>query len=143
MTSFTRTDTARMPSGMTGGRPEPASFGRQLRREDRLVLDERDDHPAAHDLLRLDKRSFGRLAIGKLRDLQVLQPAARRRATGRSLATTTGCVLDLDNLHLRVVHHVVGAVGQTAAREHGDGEHGEDSVAHERPLAFVLHDGDR
>src|SRR3989304_1919698 len=25
-TSFTRTDTARMPSGITGGRPEPASF---------------------------------------------------------------------------------------------------------------------
>src|SRR5262249_9176238 len=30
MTSFTRTDTARIPAGMAGGRPEPASFDASL-----------------------------------------------------------------------------------------------------------------
>ena len=51
MTSFTRTDTARMPSGMTGGSPAPASFEASFAGQDRLVLDDRHNQPAADDLL--------------------------------------------------------------------------------------------
>ena len=72
MTSSTRTDTARMPSGMMGGSPAPASFEASLAGEHRLVLDDRRDDAAADQLLGVREAAFRRLALGKLHDLEVV-----------------------------------------------------------------------
>ena len=56
---------------------------RQLRGEDRLVLDDRHDQAAADDLLRLGERALRRLARGKLDDRAGPLSSARRRAADR------------------------------------------------------------
>jgi hypothetical protein len=102
---------------------------RELRRENRLALDHRDDQAATDDLLRLRERTFGRLAGREGEDLQVvrLQLGAERQVDRRDDDGLRRRGHGLDRL---VLHHVVRAVRESASGEDGDGEHGEDSVAH-------------
>ena len=143
MTSLTRTDTARMPSGMTGGSPAPASFDASLAGRIGSFLTMGTMRPRPTISSGLTNAPSGAWPSGNLSDLQVLV-----LQLGAELQVGVGHddrlrLVVVDRRHWLVVHHVVGAVGQSAAGEDGDGEDGEDSVAHERPLAFVPHDGDR
>ena len=103
---------------------------RQLRGEDRLVLDDRRrSRRGRRSRSAVENAPSGAWPAGNGTTFRssALSSAPSCRS---ALATTTGCVCMVDRRRRLVVHHVVGAVRQAASGEDGDGEDGKDSVAH-------------
>ena len=80
MTSLTRTDTARLPVGMIGGRPLPASFDASLPGRMGSFRTHRRNQAAAEDRRGILERAFGHRARRPVDGLQIVaaQLAAER-----------------------------------------------------------------
>ena len=123
MTSLTRTDTARMPSGMTGGRPAPASFDASLAGRIGSFSTIEHDQAAADERGRILRNGpSGTSPAGELDDGQVLaaQLGAEREVGG---GDDDGPCWHRDGLGRQVLHEVVGAIGEPASGDDGDEKH--------------------
>ena len=127
MTSFTRTDTARLPSGITTGRPDPASLPASFIGRIGSFWMTGITRPRPMISSGAEKAPVGHRALRPLDDAEIVRPDL-----GAELEIGGGDHDRLgrqrDGLHRHVLHVAIGAESQAAAG--GDGQKQHESDAH-------------
>ena len=120
-----------MPSGITGGSPEPASFDASLALRIGSFLTIGTITPRPTTSSALGERALGRLPGRELDDRAGPPSSARPRAADRRRPRRPAGSASFTGLDRLVLHEVVCAVREPASGENGDGEDGKDSATHE------------